>query len=112
MDHFSSYAAAGNACLAVQERMDAHAQRIEARAEEIANRMLDNPELWADALADFAYWPAESAVYRKEPQPELVQAIRSLMAGDHAEFGRVCREQIARRIEDSATDRAEQECAR
>ena len=71
MDHFGSYTAAGNACLAVQEQMEANAERIEARAEEIANRMLDNPELWADALADFAYWPAESAVYRKEPQPEL-----------------------------------------
>ncbi|MDE1767386.1 MAG: hypothetical protein KGI27_14105 [Thaumarchaeota archaeon] len=111
MDHFSSYAAAGNACLAEQERMDAQAERIEARAKEIANRMSDNPELWADALADFAYWPAESAVYRKEPQPELVQAIRSLMAGDHAEFGRVCREQIASRIKDAATDRAQQEIA-
>ncbi len=109
MDHFETYADAGNACLAVEERMDTQQARIDARATEIADRMLDNAELWADALADFAYWPAASATYRKEPSEALVSGMRALMAGDHAEFGRICTQQITERITSAAMDRAQVE---
>ncbi len=113
MDHFDSYAAAGNACLAGEESIEAKGKRlqaaIQARALEIASRMLCNPELWADALADFAYWPAASATYRKEPSEALVSAMRALMAGDNAEFGRICTQQIAERITAAAMDRAQVE---
>ena len=110
MDYFSSYAAAGNACLAVEERIEAQAARIEARAAEIADALAQQPDVWADALADFAYWPLRDA-HKPNPQPELVAAIRAIRAGDYAEFGRICAEQIGKRIDELGRDRAEQEIA-
>ncbi len=110
MDHFETCAAAGNACLAVEERMDTQQARIDARATEIADRMLDNAELWADALASFAYWPAAST--QREPAPELVAAMRALMAGDHVAFGNACAKQVRALIADAAMDRALMEIGR
>ncbi len=113
MDHFETYADAGNACLAVEEAMEREEAcikaRIKERAEEIEGRMVADPESWADALVDFAYWPASSAMFQKEPQRELVMAMRALMTGDHAEFGRVCVGQIKDRFPAAALARAVKE---
>ena len=108
MDHFISYAAAGNACLSDEERIEREAARIAAAAADIAAELMLQPDAWADALADFAYWPLRDA-HKPHPQPELVAAIRAIRAGDYAEFGRICAEQIGKRIDELAHNKAEQE---
>ena len=108
MDYFKTYAAAGNACLAVEESMAVKAAKLDALADEICASEVLSPERWADALADFAYWPSPTRE-GQHPEPALVRAIKALMWGDDAEFGATCREAIKERIREIAMDKAKQE---
>ena len=105
MDHFETYADAGRACEAPEERMERKQAEIEALADELYEADLLSPERWADALADFAWWPPKAI--SRAPDPDLVQAIGALMLRDDLRFAEYCRAAIIRRIQDTAYECAE-----
>ena len=105
MNHTESYAAAAFDHDTREDRMERKQAEIEALADELYEADLLSPERWADALADFAWWPPKAI--SRAPDPDLVQAIGALMLRDDLRFAEYCRAAIIRRIQDTAYECAE-----
>lgn len=112
MQHTESYAQAAAQHAAEQDRVDRDEARIKARAKEIFEANIRNPEKLADALAEFAYWPAAGAQFVKDPSAALVAAMQYLLAKDYARFGALCHQHLLIGIMIDAHDQAEVEFAR
>ncbi|MDE2473286.1 MAG: hypothetical protein KGL35_32415, partial [Bradyrhizobium sp.] len=74
MDHFETYADAGNACLAVEEAMERKQAEIDVLADALNEVGLSSLDNWAEALADFAYWPTAPD---RSPERSLVYALKA-----------------------------------